>query len=214
MFLTAVCAIMIGFAGSVPVAGPIAVLTLDRALERHFRTAMAIAVGGAVAEALYAFAAAWGAGVLVSRYPWLAQASNAVGALLLGGLGVAFLRRDKEIVARSEIVEERARHRSFFVGFSITLFNPTLIATWGIVATQFAAMKVLDASISSAAVFAAGITVGIIAWFAIMIELVRRLHANFTDKTLLKIKRAMAILVWALAIAFAYRATAPWVQQF
>ena len=54
----------------------------------------------------------------------------------------------------------------------------------------------------------------IIAWFAIMIELVRRLHANFTDKTLLKIKRAMAILVWALAIAFAYRATAPWVQQF
>ena len=75
----------LGFFGSVPLAGPIAVLVFAYGLEGRFRTGISLSLGAALAESIYAYAAFWGVGTLLGRYPSIVLASHAViGTLLIG----------------------------------------------------------------------------------------------------------------------------------
>ena len=86
-------ALLIGFAfgyvGSMPVAGPISVLVLHLGLAHDPRHALYVAVGGALAESLYALLAFWGLSAVLAQYPMVLPASRAAGAVLLLALGLA-----------------------------------------------------------------------------------------------------------------------------
>ncbi len=47
-------AALLGFLGSVPLAGPIALLVFTRATQQDYRAAFLVGLGGAVAEGIYA----------------------------------------------------------------------------------------------------------------------------------------------------------------
>jgi hypothetical protein len=55
VLVTALLGLAFGFVGSIPVAGPISALVLYRGLDRRYKAATFIGVGGAVAEGAYAF---------------------------------------------------------------------------------------------------------------------------------------------------------------
>ena len=93
MRLLAVCvmALLFGFVGSMPLAGPIAILVLSRATQGRFGEALRIGLGAAVAEGLYAGLAFWGFTTFLARHAIVVPISHGVTAVVLLALGVRFM---------------------------------------------------------------------------------------------------------------------------
>ena len=105
MLFAALAGFVFGFIGSVPVAGPIAVLVLERSLAHRYSDAEGIAVGGAVAESAYAGAAFLGLGFLIRSYPIVLVGARAIGAIVLFGVAYALYRGGERVIetAKTEI---------------------------------------------------------------------------------------------------------------
>ncbi|MGA3120398.1 MAG: LysE family transporter [Polyangiaceae bacterium] len=131
MRLLAVCAIALtfGFVGSVPIAGPVALMVLARGADRRFGEAVRIGLGAAVAEGIYAGVAFWGFATFLARHRWVIPASRGATAVLLIGLGVRFA------LWRPADRKNESEHRGgkAFVGFTVAALNPTLLLTWSAV---------------------------------------------------------------------------------
>ncbi|HEV3192845.1 MAG TPA: LysE family transporter, partial [Polyangiaceae bacterium] len=85
MHLLVVCAIAFAFAfvGSMPLVGPIALLTVSRAAHKRFGEALRIGLGAAAAEALYASLAFWGFATVLSRYRLVIPISRGATGVVL-----------------------------------------------------------------------------------------------------------------------------------
>ena len=59
--------LLFGFVAAMPMAGPIWALVFERALRGRMREGLYVAIGGAVAEAVYAALAFWGFAALLER---------------------------------------------------------------------------------------------------------------------------------------------------
>src|SRR3954464_5291098 len=90
--VVAVVAFVLGFVGSMPVAGPIGVLVLTRSAEGRFRDELSLAIGAATAEALWAFLAFWGFATFAARHRLVLPISHAVTAIVLLVVGARFVR--------------------------------------------------------------------------------------------------------------------------
>src|SRR5580704_13680750 len=84
-------AFVFAFVGSLPLAGPIALLVVSNGASGHYKEALRIALGAAVAEGIYAFLAFWGFATFLARYSWVLPISQGVTAIVLFGLGARFL---------------------------------------------------------------------------------------------------------------------------
>src|SRR5262245_48842570 len=74
----------LSFIGSMPIAGPVAVLVLERGLLKRSSEGLRIAIGAAVPESIYAFFAFWGIGTALRAYPVVLPLSRIVtGAVLI-----------------------------------------------------------------------------------------------------------------------------------
>ena len=111
----------LGFFGSVPLAGPIAVLVFAYGLEGRFRTGIFLSLGAALAESIYAYAAFWGVGTLLGRYPSIVLASHAVIGTLLIGVGIVLTRR--QLSAGLEKPSKPRHARALALGFTISILT-------------------------------------------------------------------------------------------
>src|SRR5262249_49040447 len=114
-----VLAFVFAFVGSLPLAGPIALLVVSNGARGRYRVSLRIAPGAAIAEGVSAFLAFWGFATLLGRYPLVLPISHAVTAVLLAGLGVRFIVFKVRADGRRE-----DRPGRFWVGFSISALNP------------------------------------------------------------------------------------------
>ena len=167
-----------GFVGSVPIAGPTALVVVDSTLENHPRKGLYVAVGAALAESFYAALAFWGLAHLFNRYPMIIPTSRLVGGGMLILIGLHFALRHNRIrtARRLEHIRHAGRHLLF--GFSIAFFNPTLAVTW--TAAIAAIHSVLPAHYApiDALPFALGSCPGIIGWFWLLIRVICRLKTK------------------------------------
>ena len=103
-FLTStVAAFVIAFVGSVPIAGPLAALVLDRAMKGDRRGGLSLALGGALVEASYAFGAALLFPVVVAHSGTVILATRGVGAVLIGICGLVLLVHPAALRASRDI---------------------------------------------------------------------------------------------------------------
>ncbi len=204
MIVAALIGFAFGFFGSVPIAGPIAALVLQRGLTRRYKDGFAIGLGCAVAEAGYAFLAFWGFATFLADYPIIEPASRLLAALILIGLGVSFAR-----YRGPKLSDERppaaTTYRSALVGFTITALNPTLIATWTAATTTLYSTGLIQADPIAALPFAGGCFVGIAGWFSLLTYLLKRYETRFRRETLDLVVRIVGWLIVALGVFFAYR---------
>lgn len=198
-----------GFIGSMPVAGPIAVLVFARGVEQRFRSGLAIAAGGAIAEGIYAFFAFWGFSKLLGKYTFILPATRAVAAVILIALGILFIR--KQPAKKDGPPPKEGFGGGFLLGFTITALNPTLIATWSAAATTLFSTGLVSFDSSLAIPFGSGAMVGIVGWFALLLYLVRRFRGRFTEATLAKVIRAMGVFLLAIGGYFAYLFVRHWI---
>jgi threonine/homoserine/homoserine lactone efflux protein len=205
MVLAALFGFLLAFLSSIPIAGPIAALVLSRALEGRRRSAVLVALGGAMAEAIYAGLAFLGFGWVLESYPLIEPISRAAAALILAVLGIAFLRgMGTRVTATERRVE--SDWGGLVVGASIGGLNPTLIATWTATVAMLHGSGLVHADARAAGPFALGVLGGIVTWFSLLTYLVDRYHERFSEQRLRRVVQFIGAGLLLVAAWFAWRA--------
>ncbi len=204
MLVAAIVGLLFGFVGSIPVAGPISALVLHRGLERRYRSAAFVGVGGAIAEGGYAFLSFWSFSSFLTRHAWIDPVSRAVAAVILFGLGVSFVRYKTKEDTTSDKKGDSAV-QSFLLGASMTAINPTLIATWSATAMTLYSTGIIEMKPVVALPFAAGAATGIGGWFLAFVAILKRYGDRFKPSTLEKVVRGIGVALMGLALFFVYR---------
>ena len=183
----------LGFFGSVPLAGPIAVLVFAYGLEGRFRTGIFLSLGAALAESIYAYAAFWGVGTLLGHYPSIVLASHAVIGTLLIGVGIVLTRR--ELTAGLEKTSKPRHVQASALGFTISILNPTLLVTWSAATTALYGTGFMSNRPGASIPFAIGVIGGIVGWFSLLMLLIRRYSGRFTRNFLGRAINAMGVVL-------------------
>jgi threonine/homoserine/homoserine lactone efflux protein len=190
-------ALVFAFVGSLPLAGPIAVLVVSNGANGRYKDALLIASGAAVAEGVYAFLAFWGFATFLTRHALVLPISHGVTAAILFALGVHFLffklKDDGPMSGRE------AKGGRFWVGFSVSALNPTLLATWGAVTTFLYSKQIIHMTALLAVPFGAFAAAGVILWGLVMVRLLRRFRHQLPRAALTWTIRAMGVLLIGVA---------------
>lgn len=214
MLAAAIVGVVLGFIGSMPVAGPIALLVLGRGLENRSRNGLALALGAAIAESVYAYLAFWGFGAVLARYAWIEKVAHFGAALALIALGVHFYRRQHKASAVSIPPTNTGNKRNFVLGFAITLLNPTLIATWTFTVTTVYSLGLLSFEAHKALPFSLGAFSGIVGWFATLLYLLKRFRTVVTTTALQRALKMVGIVLIVVGLGIGVAATRPYVVQW
>jgi threonine/homoserine/homoserine lactone efflux protein len=187
-------ALLFGYVGSMPLAGPIAVLQLSRGARGRFSEALRIGLGAAVAEGAYAGVAFWGYTTLLARHPLLLPISHGVTAAVLVGLGARF-----GFWRPSDKKDERERKAgTVLLGFTVSAANPTLLVTWGAV-VAFLYSKELGWMPPAAAVpFGLAAGGGVSGWSATLVAILRKYEGKLPRKALAWGVRTLGVALAAL----------------
>ena len=220
MFIAWLIGLAFGFFGSMPIAGPTAVVLVSKGLGNEVRSGIYIAAGAAAAESVYAFMAFWGLTAVLSRYPVLLPASRLVGAVLLFGLGLHFVTRKGKApetlaVASAQTtgtggIPRRLAYRNVLFGLSLTAVNPTLLVTWTAAVSAAHAMGALRVWALDAFPFATGAAGGIVGWFARFLWLLARFRSRVKPEAIDRFIRWMGGVLIVAGIGLAIRAVSQW----
>jgi len=179
----------IAFVGSIPIAGPLAVLIVDRAAGGRREEGFFIALGGAIAEAGYAVAVLFPLVLGISQTVVLV--SRIAGAVLIGVIGAVLMVRPN--VVRAASTERRSG--GFLTGMVLSGFNPTLLATWTVMVATLNAHGLLGTSVADAALFAVGVAVGVTGWFALLLRLSKATEDFLSGSRRIRTIRALGLVL-------------------
>ena len=199
--------IVMGFAGSVPVAGPINMLVFSYGLQGRLRPATLIALGGALPEGLWAGLAFWGFTALLERYAWIEPSSEMAATVVLVGVGLFLLIRPPTGRKKSDAERDDVTGTisALGLGFSLTALNPALLLNWGAAVTMVVSLGILSPDAALAIPFAIGVVMGILLWFAVILQLLARHHRRISPDGRAWILRGMGLLLLAFAAVTASR---------
>jgi threonine/homoserine/homoserine lactone efflux protein len=192
-------ALLFSFVGSLPLAGPIALLVVSNGVNGRHKEALRIALGAALAEGIYAFLAFWGFATFLARYKLVLPISHGVTAAILVALGARFLFfrvKDDDKVKEGAA----AKPARFWVGFSVSALNPTLLATWGAVTTFLYSKQLVQFTPILAVpfgIFAAG---GIALWGLMTVGLLRRYRHKVPAAALTWVVRSMGVVLLGIGL--------------
>jgi threonine/homoserine/homoserine lactone efflux protein len=191
---------LFGFIGSMPIGGPISLLVFHRGVLARYRDGWAIGLGGAIAEGAYSALAIYGFTALREGFTFLEPLAKAMGILLLLGLGLYFMFAHQEDRPESAKTEQSTSKWAgqFILGFTIAALNPTLILTWSVSAAMLYSLANITFQTSEWIAFATSVVFGIVAWFTILLALLRRFRGHFSLTTLQKVIQGVgAVLIVA-----------------
>jgi threonine/homoserine/homoserine lactone efflux protein len=197
LVVSCVVALVFGYVGSIPLAGPIAVLMLSRAAQRRFGEALRIGLGAALAEGIYAGVAFWGFATFLAHDRLIVPISRAATGVVLIGIGTWFVFWRPAEMAPD--VRERTAG-TVVLGFSVAALNPTLLVTWS-AAVAFLYSKGLDGQASLVAVpFGACAAAGVALWIACLVALLERYGGRLPHGALTWVVRVMGLGLVGLGV--------------
>jgi threonine/homoserine/homoserine lactone efflux protein len=189
--VSCIVALVFGYVGSIPLAGPIAVLMLSRAAQRRFREARRIGFGAALAEGIYAGLAFWGFATFLSRHRLVVPISRAATGVVLIGLGAWFAFWQPAETAQDDKLERTAG--TVLLGFTVSAMNPTLLITWS-AAVAFLYSKGLEGQASFVAVpFGASAAAGVALWIVCLVRLLEKYGGRLPHGAMTWVVRAMGV---------------------
>jgi threonine/homoserine/homoserine lactone efflux protein len=200
LFAAATLGFALGFVGSIPIAGPIAVLVWSRGLEDRTRSGLLLASGAAVAEGAYVYLAFWGFSEFLTRYAWIEPASRFAAAATLTGLGVRFVQRPHPEATPAPPDPSAGNKRSFLLGLAITALNPMLITAWTAAIAALYGFGLLRFDPRAALPFSLGAFSGITAWFATLLGLLKRVRERVSADAIDRWMRGMGVMMILLGL--------------
>lgn len=207
--------LLAGFFGAIP-PGPINVTVIRKASRREAGEAFRVALGGAFVDALICALVGMGFGWAIS---WLTANRWVKGGLALFllayGLKVLLVDRKKDAEARADKAALHVRHAvpaipprgerwglPLVVGLLQGAANPALIVNWTLVIGFLVGHGILGTSLIPVAIFAAAVGVGVLGWFALLIEMVLRLDGHPAGRWLRHSTTLAGLLLVAFGLAF------------
>ncbi|MDB4942471.1 MAG: hypothetical protein JWP97_2005 [Labilithrix sp.] len=190
-------AFVLGFVGSMPLAGPVSVMVVSRAAMGRFGDALRVAMGASIGEGLYAGLAFFGFAALVARYSAAVPISRGVTAVVLLVVGIHFVRwKPKE----TDDGKVRRSSSAFLLGLTASLVNPTLLVTWSAVTTAIYARQIVTMTSILAIPFGLAAGAGIGTWNVVLVAILRRYQNRFPQKAVTYFVRGMGVLLIAIAL--------------
>jgi threonine/homoserine/homoserine lactone efflux protein len=198
MQLIAICvvALVFGFVGSMPLAGPIAIMAVARASRGRYTEALRVGLGAAAAEGLYAAIAFWGFTTFLADHAIVAPISRAVTAVVLSAIGARFVFWKP--TAGKDSQESKAG--TALLGFSVSAINPTLLLTWSAAVAELYSHGLGDVSSAYAIPFGLCAATGIGAWFITLTVLFKRFGGNLPRAAITWIIRSMGLVLVLLGL--------------
>jgi threonine/homoserine/homoserine lactone efflux protein len=199
MKLIAICvvALVFGFMGSMPLAGPIAIMAVARASRGKYGEAMRIGLGAAVAEGIYAGLAFWGFTTFLARHAIVVPISQAVTAIVLTAIGVRFSFW-KPTESHADARENKAG--TALLGFSVSAINPTLLLTWSAAVAALYSRGLKEPSPAYALPFGLCAAAGIGGWFVVLSALFKRFGGKLPETAITWVIRSMGLVLVVLAL--------------
>jgi threonine/homoserine/homoserine lactone efflux protein len=178
---------LIGFAAGaltgVPI-GPVNVAVIDAAYRHTLRRAIAVGMGGAIADALYCALGVAGISPRLQNYHSVPPILHAVSGVVLLFYGF-FTVRSQPVVHRPTETPRVASSSNemwsgFRIGVTLIILNPAAIVTWVVVVARF----VPPGTTTDGLVTAMGVLVGSFLWFALVAILTVKGKRAFGEKAL------------------------------
>lgn len=195
--ITSLVAFGFGFIGSMPLTGPVAVMVFSASVQKQYGTALRIGLGASLAEAVYAAVAFWGFTRFLVSHPLVLPISRVSSAVILLALGVYFARWKPD--GESQPGRER-RPRGLVLGFSVSILNPTLLATWSAAVAFLYSRQLAEFTQLGALPFGVAAGGGVACWELVLVGLLRRYEDRFPRKVLTWVVRGMGVLLIAAAL--------------
>jgi threonine/homoserine/homoserine lactone efflux protein len=205
-----------GFFGSIPPLGPVALMIINRAFQKQLKFAFAAGVGGALAEVIYSALAVTGVGLLLNQVGAARSllALTSAGILLLVGIyflcsplkGDAGPKSPEGSPALDPPEESALAHLAR--GFSIAIVNPILIVNWTLAVAYFFTLFQLRADLVGQILFAGAVGVGKIVWTAIEVWLLDKFRKRYPFDLLRRVQRGVSIAVIVSALFLAVKTLA------
>lgn len=196
---------LFGFIGSMPIGGPISLLVFHRGLLARYRDGWAIGLGGALAEGAYAALAMYGFTTLREGFTFLEPLAKGMAIVLLLALGLYFVFPHKVAPQENPMTDQSGSSwvGQFFLGLTIAALNPTLILTWSVSAAMLYSLANLTLQGSEWIAFATSVVFGIVAWFTILLALLRRFRGHFPLEVLQRVIRGLGAVLVITAVVMA-----------
>jgi threonine/homoserine/homoserine lactone efflux protein len=202
--LVSIIAFLLGFFGSIPPAGPVAVIVISRVLERRYDLALLTGLGAATAEGIYSFAAFFGFAAVLPHAEVIRPVAHGITAVALFAWGVHFMFwRPRKL----ELSKTRA---GFTVGFSVAIFNPVLLFTWSAAVTALYTKSFVELAPLMAFPFGVSAALGVAAWAFAMVHVLRRYGEHFPHTLVTRVVRGMGLALVALGVWSAVDLVSPW----
>lgn len=200
--------LVLAFIAGLPVTGPAAVLVAEAAVRGRNARAIAVGVGAALPEGLWAGLALAGLGSMLPAGGALGAGWQLAGGLFLVGVGVALWTRRPGGRARRAPAEPAPASlvRAMVVGFATTALNPTLLVTWGTVATALLTTGMVQARPGGSVLFGLGVTTGASLAALTLTTLASGVRRRFGGAAPRWIGRAAATVLMAIGLASVLRA--------
>lgn len=157
--------------------GPVNLSVLHVCLNKQYKKALDIAIGGSVPELIYSFLALVFAHQLDAYTAQLqAFASIVAGLFIVIGAIIYFIK------PKQKVLEAKESKSGFATGFLVSIVNPQLILFWiGIIAAMnLQHVDLVNAGLGSQAAFALGTGVGAFLLHYLLIVLVKKYSASRT----------------------------------
>lgn len=167
--------------------GPVNVAVIDAAYRHTLRRAMAVALGGSIADGLYAALGILGVAPAIRAYPQIPNLLYIASGLLLLGYGILTARSQPVAPAQpapdenrpsTATIQRRDMWQGFTVGFSLIILNPAAIVTWVVLMGQF----IPEATTAGGIAWAIGVMCGSFGWFALVAYLTQKGKSALGDK--------------------------------
>jgi len=191
---------LIGLASAAPV-GPVNLLVIQRTLTAHTAGALLLGAAGAVGDALFAAAAAFGVGAVQDALAEYALVLRVVGGVIMLAFAVVIARsapklRDSE--AQASVLRMAA------ATLTLTLTNPATIlffvGAFGAVGFTGIGHSSM-AQLWNAGLVVAGAFSGSMLWWLTVTGVARRLRGRITDRHLALLNRGTALALGLFAAA-------------
>jgi threonine/homoserine/homoserine lactone efflux protein len=155
--------------------GPVNVAVIDAAYRHTMRRAIAVGLGGAIADGLYSAAGVLGVTPILKTYPSIPPILFAISGVILLVYGFLTARSQPVAPATTEgsspkIVASREMWSGFTVGLALIILNPAAIVTWVVLVGTI----IPDATVTEGIACSIGVMLGSFGWFALVAYLTQK----------------------------------------
>ena len=200
MFL--VIGVLAGALTGVPI-GPVNVAVIDAAYRHTFRRAVAVGLGGALADMLYAGLGVLGVTPILRTYPSVLTILYAVSGVVLMVYGFLTARSQPPAAAVADhphpdgsgVIDRRDFRQGFTVGVALILLNPAAVVTWVVIMGSM----IPDANTWEGIACAIGVFIGSWSWFTLVAYLTQKGKNVLGDKAAW-IPRVVGVLLMIYAV--------------